>query len=277
MNQTDTDILTLVDPDTFWNTVEVGDPFSCWPWLDVTDDKGYGTVIVRVNDRIRGFRAHRVAYLLANDDTLGDYLVCHHCDNPPCCNPRCLFKGTDQDNQWDRVIKTNERKVIAKLREQILEEYLTGIDASALGKEYGVTATYIKLIIKSAPQAQLDDLRIKRQDRERALAGLPPLHGHAPAVPPALALLKEALAAVGGARVPSQMVLDYLTAKGGRWSAASLARALRDATAELLGSDEKAPRPRGARSTHSGYRNVQHYCLDDLDGVLLTLPTAVPT
>lgn len=119
MNQSDTGILTLVDPDTFWNSVEVGDPFACWPWLDTVNNNGYGTVMVRVDDRIRGFMAHRVAYLLANDDTLGDYIVCHHCDNPPCCNPRCLFKGTDEDNRWDRVVKSNERKIIAGFRERI--------------------------------------------------------------------------------------------------------------------------------------------------------------
>ncbi len=31
--------------------------------------------------------------------------MCHHCDNPPCCNPRHLFRGTASDNALDAVRK----------------------------------------------------------------------------------------------------------------------------------------------------------------------------
>jgi hypothetical protein len=268
MNQTDSDILTLVDPDTFWDNVEVGDPFSCWPWLDGMDDKGYGVVMVRDGNRIRGFKAHRVAYLLANDDSLGDYLVCHHCDNPPCCNPRCLFKGTDQDNQWDRVIKQNERKVITKFREQLLDEYLKGVDARDLSKQYGVTTTYIKLIIKSTPQAQLDDLRLKRQNRERALAGLPPRNGHTLSLPPAIGALGAAFHAHEADRLPTRMVLEHANRDGANWTAWSLPAALREECTKLSTAPLKTV---DTRSELSAGRTVKHYLRADLHRVMEAL------
>lgn len=269
MNQTDTDILALVDPDTFWDSVEDGDPFDCWPWIGPLDDKGYGQVVVRVNDRIRGFRAHRVAYLLANDDSLGDYLVCHHCDNPPCCNPRCLFKGTDEDNAWDRVVKRNERKVIAKFREQLLGEYLAGVDGRILSRKYEVSNTYIKLIVQSASRAQLDEARIKRRDFERELIGLPPLNGRTLPVPPALALLAGAFAAHGNpGSLATRRVLAYINREGDDWAPWRLAHALRQECAEL-GAPVLRTRP--GRSESSGGKNWQHYYRAELDAVLSVL------
>ena len=47
-------------------------------------------------------KAHRAAYLYAGGK-LGSAkpLVCHSCDNPPCCNPAHLWPGTNADNLQD--------------------------------------------------------------------------------------------------------------------------------------------------------------------------------
>lgn len=48
---------------------------------------------------------HRVAWELANGPIPEGVIVCHHCDNPPCCEPTHLFLGTDADNVADMISK----------------------------------------------------------------------------------------------------------------------------------------------------------------------------
>ncbi len=45
-------------------------------------------------------QAHRLAWTLTHGDP-GELDVLHTCDNPPCCNPKHLYLGTDADNHRD--------------------------------------------------------------------------------------------------------------------------------------------------------------------------------
>ena len=87
----------------FWKSVDrTGGPDACWPWTGAKRTrKGYGSAW----DGERSVSAHRLAYQLANGDTGDGLLVCHECDNPPCCNPKHLFEGTVTDNSDDKVRK----------------------------------------------------------------------------------------------------------------------------------------------------------------------------
>jgi len=87
----------------FWSKVDrSAGPDACWPWLASCVRGGYGGLRLRP---FGSFLAHRVAYQLTYGDLSADLLVCHKCDNPPCCNPACLFQGTYLENIRDAVSK----------------------------------------------------------------------------------------------------------------------------------------------------------------------------
>lgn len=74
---------------------------GCWEWSHSRNSEGYGNIWVDKKCK----KAHRVSYELHFGPIPEGLLVCHHCDNPPCCNPDHLFLGTDADNTQDKVNK----------------------------------------------------------------------------------------------------------------------------------------------------------------------------
>jgi len=94
--------MTNDDIERFWKKVDKRSPDECWEWKGWrTGRNGYGQFIIQGHR----FRAHRVAWELSTGISPNGLLVCHHCDNKPCCNPSHLFLGTVSDNARDMVKK----------------------------------------------------------------------------------------------------------------------------------------------------------------------------
>jgi len=80
-------------------------PNGCVEWTGGLDDHGYG----RISVNGKNVYTHRFAWELVNGPIPDGMFICHHCDNPPCCNPDDLFVGTHDDNMADKVAKGRTR------------------------------------------------------------------------------------------------------------------------------------------------------------------------
>ena len=84
-------------------------PNGCLEWTKSVVLGGYGQI--KVNGK--QLKTHRFSWELAHGPIPEGMFVCHHCDNPPCCQTDPtegypdghLFLGTSADNMADRDTK----------------------------------------------------------------------------------------------------------------------------------------------------------------------------
>lgn len=163
------------DEERFWSKVDKtpgqGPHGKCWTWTGGTNSGGYGQFFLAGAMR----QAHRVAWTIANGPIPPDHDVLHHCDNPPCCNPDCLFDGTHDDNMADKVRKGRQSRLMgerngARLHRErmprgerngnarladvdrplILAAVAAGETKSAIARRFGVSRTTIQRAVKAA-------------------------------------------------------------------------------------------------------------------------------
>lgn len=88
-------------------------PNGCWEWQGACRADGYGTIM----HHGRTWRLHRIIYLARYGHIPKGKFICHHCDNPRCCNPAHLFPGTARDNNLDSKTKGHLRgKAVTKAK-----------------------------------------------------------------------------------------------------------------------------------------------------------------
>ena len=81
-------------------------PNGCRLWKKCRDGWGYGRQVWGKKE----YKAHRLAWALANGPIPSGMLVCHRCDTPACINPDHLFLGTGLDNTRDMHAKGRGHK-----------------------------------------------------------------------------------------------------------------------------------------------------------------------
>jgi hypothetical protein len=87
---------------------ETNNPYECWEWNGVINNKGYG----RVYFEGKYWLTHRVSYIILVGQIPEKLLVLHNCDNSICVNPNHLRLGNNSENMNDRYNRgtTGKRK-----------------------------------------------------------------------------------------------------------------------------------------------------------------------
>lgn len=144
-------------PTTVWDRVDSsGGLFACWPYTGARTHNGYGRHPLR-NTTVR---AHRLAWELTNGPIPAGFVVCHRCDNPPCCNPVHLFVGTLGENLADARQKGHLIVGGAHPRARLTEEQVRSIRTSSapfthLARRYGVSNTQIARVVRGQSWAHV--------------------------------------------------------------------------------------------------------------------------
>ena len=126
----------------FWDLLDrSGGDNACWIWTRTTARRGYGRLIWNG----KSIQAHRMAKILAHGEPPAKhYFACHHCDNPPCCNPRHLWWGTHKDNMNDRDAKGRtrgrQRSIDPALASQMRAD---GVSVEGIADHFKVTTSSI--------------------------------------------------------------------------------------------------------------------------------------
>lgn len=137
----------MTTPDKFWERVERKGPDDCWLWKGANNGRGYG----RLRFRGKYYAAHRLAFELSSGKA-PQLCVLHSCDNPPCCNPKHLREGTNEENSLDMIRRGRSRRGknffwSEELRQAVRDAHfidgMSLMDIAVLGIPYGTVSNIL--------------------------------------------------------------------------------------------------------------------------------------
>jgi hypothetical protein len=129
---------------------EAGETDDCIEWPGTRLDSGYG-LVGSSQKEVGLVTAHRLSYeMFVGPLAIGE-MVCHRCDNRPCCNPRHLFPGTSKINMQDAAAKgrtlKGERHSLAKLTAaDVLAIRASDEKLTTLAARFGVDKAHVSAI-----------------------------------------------------------------------------------------------------------------------------------
>lgn len=134
----------ILDKEWLNRMVDIDVSTGCWNFRNRSSpstkpSRNYG----RYDSGGKSYLAHRKAFELYNGEIPHGMIVCHHCDNPKCCNPNHLFLGTFKDNIQDALKKgrlpSGPDSALSKLnRDQVLSIRADPRSTRELAAAFGV-------------------------------------------------------------------------------------------------------------------------------------------
>lgn len=131
-------------PDDVFRSIDThgNDPNVCWEWTGTTggrDGRGYIAI------KGRKYLAHRIVYELFNPGVLRpNEVVRHKCDNPICCNPFHLIRGSRGDNESDKYARDRQgypRDVVVEIRRLAKLKMSDAKIAEWINEKFGMTVS----------------------------------------------------------------------------------------------------------------------------------------
>ena len=130
----------------FWRLVAIKRPNDCWEFKGRKYEQGYGRTTVGGPME----RSHRFAWITVNGPIPKDGKILHHCDNPPCCNPRHLYLGTQKDNVRDVYMRQTSSRAFIGMdgAEQVRQLFASGMKVNQIARKLGYGHTSVSNILR---------------------------------------------------------------------------------------------------------------------------------
>lgn len=130
--------------DRFWAGVDKRGEEECWPWTKSCVTDGYGTL----GAAGLVFATHRIAWEIENGPIPPGQAVLHSCDNPPCCNVKHLFLGTNLDNIKDMIAKKRGSVKLNKIQVEAIK--IDERKQHIIATEYNISQSMVSRIKKGS-------------------------------------------------------------------------------------------------------------------------------